>query len=538
MISYLKFILILLISTTFGLVKSQDLKWFKTFSDETNNPLGIYLKTRTDTSGNMIIGGDDVWQGAYLHKLDTAGNVLWSKTLNTVTDLTDIAVDNQNNIIITGVYIGHLPLSDDFTLTDGSLYPNYYGEVFIVKYAPDGELKWAISSKKPKDVSASFHPLSFFIDTDAFGNIYTNGVFYDGAVFDNHALVTSLPEFPIPYIIKISPEGRVLFAKSHSTKGIPDALFCSKDYVYQFYNNDQKMYMFKFNFCGEVVKRKTFSFYDMYLERKTFDGFYFMAAIEPAPCFNAQTGPTYCTHTFAKYDFENDTVISLLKVSGVDYNITNITPDHNGNIYFCGNQYEPEDPDLLTFNSLIVPRKCSFILKYNADDSKFEWIKTYSVARFGFASMSILDKRNLFIVGSFGYGGTIPFNGSTFDIPYSGRTYIIGKHHLSDSLKLDSYKLPYWSYSNNCSVNVSNQPLHSDNLNLNPNPCTSYVEVKGNDIQNIEVYDLLGHKTKITGEIRQGSYILDTSQMIDGIYILYIKTGNETFARKVFKITH
>jgi hypothetical protein len=227
-------------------VQSQDFQWFKMFSDKTYNPLGMYLKTRIDTSGNLIVGGDDSWQGAYIHKLDTAGNIIWEKTLTTVTDLTDIAIDNKNNVILMGVYIGHLPLSDSFTLTDGGPNPNYYGQVFIAKFNPAGDLLWAISGKKPQELagSGSFHSSSYYADTDAEGNIYTSGVFYDAAVFGNDTLVTPYHnDVPIPYLLKISPEGKVLFAKVNITKGVPLALFSSNDYVYHFYENDQKLYL-------------------------------------------------------------------------------------------------------------------------------------------------------------------------------------------------------------------------------------------------------------------------------------------------------
>jgi hypothetical protein len=216
----------------------------------------------------------------------------------------------------------------------------------------------------------------------------------------------------------------------------------------------------------------------------------------------------------------------------------NIVPDHNGCIYFCGNQYETAEVDRLKIGTFTVPLG-SFIIKYNVNKSKVEWIKSYRIDHFGFASMSILDEKHMFIIGSFGNdAGIIPFNGATLEVPNSGHTNIIGNHLLSDSLQLESFGPPVPKYRKiNCNVQATNQLSISETISLNPNPCVDYIEITGVNIQSTDVYDLTGHKIRGVSEINQDRFVLDTSPMRSGIYFLVIKTRKGVFTRKICKIS-
>jgi hypothetical protein len=76
-----------------------------------------------------------------------------------------------------------------------------------------------------------------------------------------------------------------------------------------------------------------------------------------------------------------------------------------------------------------------------------------------------------------------------------------------------------------------------NSLDIFPNPCSEYLYLKGNQIENIEIIDLFGRKLSAIVEISDNQCRLDISGFCDGIYIILIKIPNGILARKVYKIS-
>ncbi len=106
-----------------------------------------------------------------------------------------------------------------------------------------------------------------------------------------------------------------------------------------------------------------------------------------------------------------------------------------------------------------------------------------------------------------------------------------------ESLNLDEfyqYKIVA-VYSDGCSAEsesifVKPQPSSiNDNLNnisIYPNPATDIVNIKGNDIQSVEVYNVLGQIIEVIDNIDVNNLTINTSNYSNGTYLIKITTNS------------
>ena len=120
----------------------------------------------------------------YLSKFDSTGNLLWAYSYLSygAALLNSVAVDNQNNIIVTGVYTDSIDadiLSTTYMLR--SNVPSRKG-LFVAKYSANGVLIWA------KKVEGDVEPIK--VRTDNMNNVVIVGRFRDTADFNPGAGVS------------------------------------------------------------------------------------------------------------------------------------------------------------------------------------------------------------------------------------------------------------------------------------------------------------------------------------------------------------
>ena len=133
-----------------------------------NPSTGVDLKTATASSGNVTDG--------YLVKLDMSGNYLWGRTYGAggTTYCFDVAVDGSDDACVTGV------LHDTVDLDPGPGVKQYisngWGDIFIIRFLPDGSWDWSISFGGNSWEQAN----DMVADTE--GNIYANGGFSSTSV--------------------------------------------------------------------------------------------------------------------------------------------------------------------------------------------------------------------------------------------------------------------------------------------------------------------------------------------------------------------
>lgn len=114
--------------------------WGKQFGTEKDE---YTLNHVCDKSGNIYVAGKTTGSmdarsfdktDGFLTKIDTLGNIVWSKQFGTTED-EDVqwsAIDNEGYVYITGS-------------TTGVLFNKSFGkeDIFLVKYNPDGNMEWS-----------------------------------------------------------------------------------------------------------------------------------------------------------------------------------------------------------------------------------------------------------------------------------------------------------------------------------------------------------------------------------------------------------
>jgi len=165
--------------------------------DSYNSPYSL----TTDHQGNIILtgvfsgtcifgaytlvsyGGYDVFTAKY----STDGVCLWAQQgggQNSDYGYS-VAADNQDNIIVTGTFQQFAQFGD-FTVQSG----NPYGDIFVVKYDPAGNVLWLKAAINPTG-GITFNNVSYGTRTDNNNNVFITGSFSGVIQFGDTTLVSS-----------------------------------------------------------------------------------------------------------------------------------------------------------------------------------------------------------------------------------------------------------------------------------------------------------------------------------------------------------
>jgi hypothetical protein len=189
-------------------------------------------KIKICNDGNLLIAGDFespsisfgsislINQGihdVFLAKFDTAGNVLWAKSIYSNIDerCQDIAVDENNDLLITG-QCGFGTATIHF---DSLSVINVGTNNFLAKYNTSGNVVWAKIFGDSTVVSG--------LNTDKKNNIYLTGNFPGECTCFGSDTLTSLGYTDI-FLTKLDSMGDVLWAKSWGGASINDEGSCVK----------------------------------------------------------------------------------------------------------------------------------------------------------------------------------------------------------------------------------------------------------------------------------------------------------------------
>jgi hypothetical protein len=172
--------------------------------------------TATDNLGNVYVSGEytdtavfsgitlisSSYEDIFLAKYDPNGNLIWIKSVGgyNIDAPSSLAIDNNNNIYMTGVNFG-TAVFDTITLNNTSGFPN----AFIAKFDSGGDVQWA------KTIGNT--------DWDQGGgiavhnnNLYISGTFSLSVVMGSTTLTSSgQRDF---YLAKLDLNGNYLWARS------------------------------------------------------------------------------------------------------------------------------------------------------------------------------------------------------------------------------------------------------------------------------------------------------------------------------------
>lgn len=168
----------------------------------------------------------------FIAKYDTAGTFIWARSFGgPAPDWGfDIAVDNSDNLIVTGSFL----VFTDFDPSAGVAMINTMGgspDIFLAKYDANGNYIWA------KNAGSNSLDEGYALDVDRQGNIFLTGVTGAAATFDNINVGNNgANDF---FIAKYDASGNALWAKnfggpapdkSTDIKLVGRHLFVSADY--------------------------------------------------------------------------------------------------------------------------------------------------------------------------------------------------------------------------------------------------------------------------------------------------------------------
>jgi hypothetical protein len=214
--------IVLLLMSVCSFPQSPAWEWARTAS--TLNYSGVYWIT-TDQSGNayitgffkqdMILGTDTFlymgYDDVFFAKYNSSGNILWARAIGS--DWKDWignpSIDDGGNVYISGTFRGSSVIIGSDTLVNQG--PGIVtGDIFVVKYDPDGNVLWVRTAGSPGWEEGSHTA------TDGSGNLYITGGFSNpGISFDSINLQSvGSPHHNNIFLTKYDYMGNVLWARA------------------------------------------------------------------------------------------------------------------------------------------------------------------------------------------------------------------------------------------------------------------------------------------------------------------------------------
>jgi hypothetical protein len=185
-------------------------------TDNNNNIIVVGTFDTHITFGQTSLSNTQFGNDIFIVKYDSAGNVLWAKKQDDNGDKDDktygVATDLNNNIIVVGNFQSSIiTFGSTHLINDGD-----YGNIFVVKYDPNGNAMWA----KQQDGGGESEDIPHSVTTDSEGNIIVAGYFLSSSItFGSTTLTNADSESYDIFIVKYDSSGNVLWAKQQDGGG-------------------------------------------------------------------------------------------------------------------------------------------------------------------------------------------------------------------------------------------------------------------------------------------------------------------------------
>uniref|UniRef100_UPI004049E769 SBBP repeat-containing protein n=3 Tax=Flavobacterium sp. TaxID=239 RepID=UPI004049E769 len=346
--------------------------------------VGSFWGTLTYTQGGMTINaGTSVNPNAFITKLDSTGNFLWTKQIESPREsqISSITIDNTGNIITTGYFRGTTDFDPSEAVYTLSTITATDFHTFVLKLNSSGDFVWVKEFSMYAPGSYDFSS-GVSVTTDASGNVYSTGIFSGTIDFDpgiNVYNLTSAGGISDVYISKLDAAGNFAWAKRLGGSGLDYASSITTDYQ------------------GNVYTAGYF--------QNTVD-------FDPnAGVFNINSVAGSFDVFISKLDPSGNFIWAKTMGGSNNDSATSIVTDPLGYIYFTGSfeGVADFDPSANTFNMTSAGSGDVVISKLD-DSGSFLWSK-----RIGSSSdydegksISLDNSGNIFVTGYF--GGTADFN--------------------------------------------------------------------------------------------------------------------------------
>lgn len=171
-----------------------------------------------DNEKSLIIAQPGVMQAPMtVTKLNASGGVVWTKSFpGDCTECHAIAVDSQNNILVTGYISGSATFGNVTLNTAGIKFLDM--DLFVLKLDPSGNVLWVRQGARQAQPCVA---LGRAIGADAQGNVFVGGGFSATADFGRIRLTSRAGNAPDGFLTKWSPTGEILWAARLAESATP-----------------------------------------------------------------------------------------------------------------------------------------------------------------------------------------------------------------------------------------------------------------------------------------------------------------------------
>ncbi|MBN8680956.1 MAG: T9SS type A sorting domain-containing protein [Chitinophagales bacterium] len=499
-------------------------------SDPEGNILMVgYFESPSIIFGSDTLSGSSGTKKMFLAKYDSSGNLRWAKTVgqNAEGNAKSVATDTNGNIYVSGYFS-----SQSITFGNSTYLNQGQWDMFLVKFAPDGQVLWSVSTGGPA------HDDGLCVAVDATGNVVVAGYFKGATLtFGSTVLTSSSPSISLTemFVAKFDTEGQLKWAKSAGGNNYDQANSAAIDT------------------SGNIILAGTFSSSTM-----SFGNLSLSNSSNLSEAF------------LAKYDPDGE-ILWARNAAGANFDdATSVTVNQAGDIFVAGKFYSTT----LSFGNLTISNAGAddiFLVKYNADGNPV-WAKSIGGDKNDSAKSVFADKEgNVLLAGGFqsttiAFGSTIftnvsaftntdlflaKFNsagnvlwaksvgGEAFEIANGltinklGHIYIAGEFS-SNALSFSNTTIStagvtdIFIASIGETTNTIEIPQYQSAL-VFPNPTTGpvfYLIRADWEGTNIFVWDVLG-KLRITEPITNQFGQIDLTGLENGVFVLSIQSANK-----------
>ena len=414
----------------------------------TDSSGGVYFTGAYDTS--ISFGGTTLTcptSAIYLVKYDTAGNVVWAKTVGNDSLIVDflpfgLAADRSCNVYVAGRF-SNTPLT--LTSASGTAF-TVRPSMFLMKFDSSGNLIWTVgeSDTLGSALPAEQHSLAI----DRFDHIYVTGKCFKTAVFDT---------------IAFAPLGQGMFLVRYDTAGHARWVAGGGHLT----------------ISGEPVATD----WGMAVATGLDGSVYVTGQYDSTTTFADSTFGWYGEQIFlAKYDSSGNAIWGRSTYGGVGRQFVNdVATDAEGNCFLTGGIY----PGSTAFGSVVLTSSSSgevYLMEYDSSGNAVRGATSTGGSPYGeggpYGSITVDCSENIYVAGEFYSATTLSFGGCLLRGDTVNMTMFVAKYS-------NAYRA------------ATPQTVLPSGIGLYPNPAKDaiYLELSGRvSATAIAVYDMVGRQ--------------------------------------------
>ena len=524
------------------------------------------------STGNFPLssnGSSDV----FVCKFSGSGALLWAKSFGGSLGelIVGLDFDSNNNVLMTGSYNA----SVDFDPGPGNFLLTSLGGVdtYVLKLDVSGNFLWAVSfgaapSNNQQDAVSA-------ICLDSLNNVYVAGSFYDPLDFDPGAATYTLSSSGLHdgYILKLDAGGNFIWAEQLGGAGIDLVQSICIDKKNKLYalgtfsltvDFDPSPATFNFTSAGNIdIFLLKLDESGNFIDAKQFGG----TSFETAPdVWLDQTGSVYFTGSFSlTADFDpGPSVVNLVSNGGTDVFICKLSTcldvpysyvcaqsicsgksasitaiNNSGIIWYASNN---STTSIASGSLLITPTLSAGSYTYyaaavscTATDSRAGFVLTVNPL----PTLSVTAQPAtvcpgqaavLSVAGASSYSWSTSQLSPTISVAISTSSVysVTGTNTLTGCSNSKTVSVIY-------STCTGLNEIWNSSFSVYPNPVSDEFHLEIEKDALITFYDQLGRKV-FSQQIQKGTTTITNSYLKQGVYLLHIDFGEESYTRKIIKI--